>query len=148
MLRIALMTLLLLGFGTACTQDRDDESLAFIQGTYSANIENLFDALAPEFEWIEMANGPYEGTYNTLAELQENIFAHIGADWENFRPEPDGFVAQDDTVAVTGTYRGTFRQTGKELAARFTHVWQISDGMIVGFEQFTDTLAYEQAMTP
>jgi len=51
-----------------------------------------------------------------------------------------------DQIVGVGTYRGTYRVTGKEMQARVAHVWKLQDGMIVAFEQFTDTLLVNQAM--
>ena len=43
------------------------------------------------------------------------------------------------TIVGIGTYSGTYRKTGKTMSARVVHVWDMDDGKVVRFEQFTDT---------
>ena len=57
-------------------------------------------------------------------------------------------MANDENVVVTGTYKGKFMATGKDLAARFTHVYTLNKGKIVRFEQFTDTHLFHEVIAP
>jgi ketosteroid isomerase-like protein len=150
--RFVISTLLVLAAGVSCTSepsnDTSSNNLALIQSTYGPDIENLFNAFAPDIHWVEMVGGPYGGAFTGQEEIVANVFAPLGAEWEEFRPEPDNFVAEGNTVVVTGTYLGTNKATGKDIAARFTHVWALADGKIINFEQFTDTQAFHEATTP
>ena len=78
---------------------------------------------------------PYEGPDAVL----EGVFARTGADWEGFTATPERMIADEDEVAVTGRYTATHRATGEALDAQFAHVWTIEDGLVVRFQQYTDT---------
>ena len=49
-------------------------------------------------------------------------------------------------VVAFGVYSGTYRPTGKHMQARFVHHWQLRDGQVVRFEQYTDTALVRAAM--
>ncbi len=65
---------------------------------------------------------------------------------QNYRFTLERLIDAGDTVVGIGTYTGTSRATGKAMAARVAHVWQVRDARVVAFEQFTDTLLVGQAM--
>ena len=121
-------------------------NLALVKGTYAPPSDNLLKALSEDIHWIEMENGPYGGEFDGKKAITENIFANFGRDWEGFHPEPDNFIVDGDTVVVTGTYLGKFTPTGKNIAARFTHVFKIENNKITHFEQFTDTHLFHHVM--
>jgi uncharacterized protein len=77
--------------------------------------------------------------------LLEGVIRPFERDWEGFTEELDELVASGDLVVATGTYRGTYRPTGRSLVAEFCHVWRVTDGRIAGFRQFTDTAAFAAA---
>ena len=47
-----------------------------------------------------------------------NVFARIGADWEDFRVEMGELVGSEDTVVAIGSYAGTYRATSKPMTVR------------------------------
>jgi len=96
--------------------------------------------------WYEMAGGPYGGVYKNMAETLENIFAKIGAQWEDFRFTPSGFHEADGVITVEGNYTGTNRKSGKKVDARVIHLWKLVDGDKIVVEQFTDTALFWKAM--
>jgi ketosteroid isomerase-like protein len=51
-----------------------------------------------------------------------------------------------DTVVVEGRYYGKVRETGISLDAQFAHVWHLRDGKVVGFQQYTDTKQWADAI--
>jgi uncharacterized protein len=114
---------------------------AFARGDIPAVLEH-FD---PELVWIE-ATGLIAGTYHGPQGVLEGVFMPIGNDWEGFLVEPERLVAQGDVVVAIGTYRGTYRATGKSMTTRFAHVWQMRDGRLVHFEQIADTESFNTAL--
>lgn len=74
------------------------------------------------------------------------MFLRLGADWDGYRADPESFVADGDQVVAFGVYSGTYRATGRHMAARFVHHWRLSDGRVVRFEQYTDTALVRAAM--
>ena len=58
----------------------------------------------------------------------------------------DDWLDAGDTIIALGQYRGTFRATGRSTTAAFAHVYRLSAGRIVRFQQYTDTLKVAEAM--
>ena len=114
---------------------------AFGRGDIPAVLEH-FD---PELVWVE-STGLIAGTYHGPQGVLEGVFMPIGNDWETFLVEPERVVAEGDAVVAVGTYRGTYRATGKSMTARFAHVWQMREGRLVHFEQIADTESFNAAL--
>lgn len=110
--------------------------------------KDLAAMMAPITEataWTEMAGFPYAGTYVGSDAIIAGVFARIGADWEGYTLTLEKLVDGGDTIVGIGTYSGTFRKTGKSMSARVVHVWDMDDGKVVRFEQFTDTKLVAEA---
>jgi hypothetical protein len=78
-------------------------------------------AFDPQIVWTETAGGPFAGTYTGPNAVLENVFGPLGSEWDEFVVQPDAYVCDGDSAVVTGTYRGTYRPTGRTLDARFAH---------------------------
>ncbi|MDC0739332.1 nuclear transport factor 2 family protein [Cognatishimia sp. SS12] len=102
--------------------------------------------LGPQTRWTEMAGFPCAGTYIGPEAVVAGVFEVLGRDWEGFGFTLERLIDGGETIVGVGTYAGTYRQTGKHMSARVTHVWDLKDGTVVNFEQFTDTLLVNQAM--
>lgn len=120
-----------------------------IRAHYAASdrgdLDGMLAPLGPDAAWTEMDGFPYAGTYHGPDAVRENVFFRIGADWKGFRFDLDELVDGGNVVAAIGRYSGTYRATGKEMTARVVHVWRLEDGVVVGFEQFCDTLRVVEA---
>jgi ketosteroid isomerase-like protein len=118
-------------------------NLQTVQGIYKGDAEqikkNLQTALAPRFEWTEAAGFPYAGTFHTLEEVGQNVFARLGTEWIDYRAETESFFDAGDTIIVTGYYKGTHAQSKGVMNARFAHIWTFKDGKIVKYIQNVDT---------
>ena len=110
------------------------------------DIAGMMAPLRPESRWTEMAGFPYAGTYVGPQGVIDGVFKRIGADWEGYNFKLETLLDADTSVVGVGTYRGTFRATGKSMTARVVHVWTMRDGKVEGFEQFTDTKLVADAM--
>ncbi|MEV0587073.1 nuclear transport factor 2 family protein [Nonomuraea sp. NPDC050310] len=128
------------------------KNLLAVRESYAASargdVAGVLAALAPDARWTEMAGFPCAGTYVGPDEVLKGVFARLGEEWEGFAAEPEEYVDAGDVIVVIGVYRGVYRATGKAMQARFTHVWKLYDGTVIGFEQFTDTLLVARAMQP
>jgi uncharacterized protein len=124
--------------------------LSIITAHYAASARGDLDAmltpLAAGAVWIEMAGFPYAGTYLGADEVRAGVFERIGAEWSDYRADPEELVADGEHVVAFGTYSGTFTATGRSMRARFVHHWTVRDGKVVRFEQFTDTHLVRSAM--
>ena len=80
-------------------------------------------------------------------EVLEHVFARIATEYEDFRIDVHRLLADGDTVVALGRYHATsHRATGKPLDAQFVHVWDVRDGKLVRFQQYTDTRQWADVM--
>lgn len=117
--------------------------LQTIQEHYAASakgdIAGMLAPLSPSVSWTEMAGFPYAGTYVGPEAVRVNVFDRIGAEWDGYQAVPEEFVSDGRSVVAFGTYSGTYRATGRAMVARFVHHWVFEGGVVVRFEQYTDT---------
>ncbi len=126
-------------------------NIDIVRAHYAASAQGNVDAMmadvSPQVRWTEMAGFPCAGTWVGPQAVVDNVFAVLDRDWIGYRFELQNLIGGGDQVVGVGTYHGTFRATGKGMQARVAHVWNLQDGKIVAFEQFTDTLFVRQAMS-
>ena len=103
-------------------------------------------AAGPDVKWIETSGGPFAGNFVGPEDVAAGVFARIAVEWSEFHVEPDEYVASGDTVAVLGTYRGTYRATGKAVSARFVHMYRFRDGRVIRYECVGDTAMLNSAL--
>ncbi len=118
---------------------------AFNRGDVAA-ILGAFDA---GIEWRLAEGNPYQPTGAPSIgpdAITENVFAKMGAEWDNFTAHPKSFHDTGDTVVVEGRYTGTYKPTGKSLDAQVCHVWKVRDGKVASFQQFMDTAQLQDVM--
>jgi uncharacterized protein len=101
----------------------------------------------PQIEWRGAENFPYAdgNPYRGPQAVAEGVFGRIVSDVQSFAVLPERFIEGGDTVVVEGRYRGTMGTTGTPLDAQFAHIWQLRDGKIVRFQQYTDTKQWSDA---
>ncbi|MDJ0367802.1 nuclear transport factor 2 family protein [Hymenobacter sp. H14-R3] len=126
-------------------------NLDIIKRTYEGktseeNGQQLAAYAAPNISWTEARGFPYAGTYIGLAAVTQHVFQRLGTEWEGYAFLPEDYVAAGDAVVAYGTYRGTYRATGKYMEARVAHVWHMQAGKIIRFEQFVDSYPVQQAL--
>jgi uncharacterized protein len=116
---------------------------AFGKGDVPA-VLGVFD---PEIQWREAENFLYAdgNPYAGPQAVAEGVFQRIVSDVEHFAVLPERFVEGGDTVVVEGRYRGTMKTTGTPVDAQFAHIWQLRDGKVVRFQQYTDTKQWSKA---
>lgn len=125
-------------------------NLQIITEHYAASarqdIAAMMADVSPEITWTEMEGFPCAGTWIGPGQVIANVFAVLGSEWEGYKFALEQIIDGGEQLIGIGTYSGTYRKTGKPMHARVTHVWRLSEGKIVAFEQFTDTLLVAQAM--
>lgn len=109
---------------------------AFAKGDVPA----VLGAFDDNISWTEAEGFMYGGTYNGPNAVLENVFMRLGTEWEGFTASPERIVdGGDGNVISTGTYSGKYLNTGKSVTVPFAHAWELSDGKINKFTQYTDT---------
>jgi len=101
----------------------------------------------PQIQWREAENFLYAdgNPYTGPQSVAEGVFQRIVSDVENFVVLPAQFIEGSDTVVVEGRYQGKMKATGTPVDAQFAHVWQLRDGKVVRFQQYTDTKQWRDA---
>lgn len=126
-------------------------NLDIIQAHYAASARQDTEAMmadvSPDVRWTEMAGFPCAGTWVGPQHVLDRVFAVLGSAWQGYQFKLESLIDGGDRIVATGNYHGSYRATGKSMVARVAHVWQLEQGKIVRFEQFTDTLLVAQAMS-
>ena len=114
-----------------------------IKAHYAASdrkdVEAMMAPITNQTVWTEMAGFPYAGTYVGPAAIIAGVFKRIGEEWDDYAFSLERLIDGGSTVVGIGTYSGAYKRTGKAMRARVIHVWDMDDGKVVRFEQFTDT---------
>ena len=128
------------------------DNRAIVEAAYahfgSGDVEAFLAVLDPNVTWTDAEGYPYAGTYVGPDALLEGLLARIGAEWDAYTVVPNTYVADGDRVVALGTYSGTYKATGRSVEAPFAHVWQLEDGKVVSFRQFTDGPPWQRAIAP
>jgi ketosteroid isomerase-like protein len=123
-----------------------------VKGIYDAfgkgDVPAVLGAFDASIQWKEAESLLYadRNPYVGPQAIVEGVFQRILSDVDNFALFPEHFVEDGDTVVVQGRYRGKVKKTGRSFDAQFAHVWQCRQGKIVGFQQYTDTKQWADAL--
>jgi ketosteroid isomerase-like protein len=66
--------------------------------------------------------------------------------WDGFSVVPHKFIAEGEIVAAIGDCSGRLKATGKFMSVPFVHVWNVHNGKVARFRQFTDTAIVQSAL--
>jgi ketosteroid isomerase-like protein len=129
------------------------ENVAIVRGLYEAfgkgDIPGVLGKFDQKIEWREAENfiyadrNPYIGPNAIL----EGVFLRIVSEWNDFTVSPESIIDAGEQVVTLGTYSGTHKKTGKSVRAQMVHVWNMSDGKAVRFQQYTDTKQFADAVS-
>jgi hypothetical protein len=130
----------------------ETEGAALVRGLYDAFRAGDHDALrrllAPDVVWAQSPGFP-GGTVRHGAEaVIRGVAGAFAKEWEGWRFRPDRFLDAGSHVVVLGAYVGVHRQTGRALEAETAHVFELADGRITGFRQYSDTHTIRAAAQP
>jgi ketosteroid isomerase-like protein len=128
------------------------ENVAIVRALYEAfgkgDIPGVLGKFDQKIEWREAENfiyadrNPYIGPNAIL----EGVFLRIVSEWNDFTVSPESIIDAGEQVVTLGTYSGTHKKTGKSVRAQMVHVWNMSDGKAVRFQQYTDTKQFADAV--
>lgn len=102
----------------------------------------------PQVMWNEAENFLYadKNPYVGLDAVLSGVFGRLMADWDDFSATPEDFVDGGDSIVVFGRYGGVYKATGVKVHAQFVHVMRFKNGKIAGFQQYTDTAQFKEAV--
>ena len=99
-------------------------------------------ALADDIEWQEADGLPWGGPQRGPAAVAENVFAPALELIPDLAVSPEQIIASDGTIAVAQRYTGTAKTTGRKLDLVGVGLWDVTDGKIVRYRQFVDTVKF------
>lgn len=122
----------------------ESRNIQTIQDTYAAfgqrDIDALLGMMSNDIDWQFF--GPSElittGSRRGKPEVAR-FFQEVEAAWSFEAFEPRQFIAQEDTVVVLGSYRGTAKETGRKFATEWAQVFTLRDGKVTKFREYADT---------
>lgn len=126
-------------------------NLELIKELYRAFREKDYDAFlkicTPDIEWIQNPGFPGGKTYIGAQAVIEEVFKAFNSDWQSWSFEIEQYLDAGDTIIVIGKYAGCHRRLGKSFQSGAAHVYDICNGKVCRFRQFTDTKIIWDAMT-
>lgn len=132
----------------------DDAAIELVRELYDAveagDHDRIRRTLADDLRWRQAGSVvPAAGEDKVGAEaLIDEVLGPLEQEWDGFTEEIDELLVAGGRVVATGTYRATYRATGRRLEAELCHLWTVEDGRITAFRQYTDTAAFARAMDP
>ena len=113
------------------------------------DIPFVIGILDPGIVWNEAENFVYadKSPYIGVDAVLTGLFARLGGEWDGFSAVPDQIVDGGDTVVALGRYGGVYKATGAKVHAQFVHVFECKNGKVAGFQQYTDTAQFKEAVS-
>lgn len=131
----------------------DPANMEVIDRLYNAfgkgDIPAALGVMDPKIVWNEaegnkLADGnPYIGPEAVL----NGVFARLPQDFKDFKLSTiELHEMSSNRVLATLRYTGKSLHNGKELDAQVAHLWTLTDGKIVAFQQYADTKQLDEMM--
>ena len=128
------------------------KSTEIIESLYKASGSKDYDSFralcTEDIEWIQNRGFPKGGHHHGADAVIKNVFQQFEKDWENFKFEKKEIFESKDSYKVTviGAYIGEHKQTRKTVDAAAVHIFEIENGKVKKFRQFTDTAIIRTAL--
>ena len=133
----------------------EQENAKTVQEAYNnfntGNIPALLDQMSDNVTWeLPEIEGVALAGKRTGRDGVKEFFEMLARDQDVLEFEPLESLAQGDKVVSLGHYKWRVKDTGREYASDFVHVFTLNNGKIVGFREHFDTAvvaaAYQKAM--
>jgi ketosteroid isomerase-like protein len=128
------------------------ENMTVIRGMYESfskgDVTSVLGQMHQHIEWREAENfiyadrNPYRGPQAVL----EGVFMRLASEWADFKVMPEEWLDAGNHIVVLGTYSGRHKESSREVRAQFAHIWGVTHGRVVRFQQYTDTKQFADAI--
>ena len=128
------------------------ENMTVIRGMYESfskgDVTSVLGQMHQHIEWREAENfiyadrNPYRGPQAVL----EGVFMRLASEWAGFKVMPEEWLDAGNHIVVLGTYSGRHKESSREVRAQFAHIWGVTHGRVVRFQQYTDTKQFADAI--
>ncbi len=122
------------------------KNVELVQDIYNAfaagDVAGVLGRMSPDIVWNEAENFVYAdgNPYVGPEAVATGVFARCISEWDGFAVVVEEILDAGETIVVLARYRGTYRATGRSQNTQAVHVWCISGGKAVRFQQYADTL--------
>ena len=113
----------------------------------SGDLDGAVQVLHEDARW-EGSNSqrvPGGGTFEGRDSIRQ-MLEGLTEPWESFRPSPDEFIEQGDTVVVLGHTEATVKGGGQDIKVPFVHIFRMRDGKAERIQILTDTAVVADAL--
>ena len=100
-----------------------------------------------DLEWIQNEGFPNGGRHRGADQVVENVFRSFAKHWDQWSFAIQEILDAGDHVIVLGEYSGRHKETGKSFRAAAAHVYNLRNGLVHRFRQYTDTAVIRDATT-
>jgi ketosteroid isomerase-like protein len=120
------------------------ENVVVVKRVYDSfkagDIATLLSLLSENVVWRipTLENVPFSGLRRGRDQVGQ-FFAENAEAQESQQFAPQEFIAQGDKVVVLGSYQWRVKSTDRTYSADWAHVFTIQDGMVINFQEYTDT---------
>jgi ketosteroid isomerase-like protein len=128
------------------------ENITVIRGMYESfskgDVTSVLGQMHQHIEWREAENfiyadrNPYRGPQAVL----EGVSMRLASEWADFKVTPEEWLDAGNHIVVLGTYSGRHKESSREVRAQFAHIWGVTHGRVVRFQQYTDTKQFADAI--
>ncbi|MEO6393096.1 MAG: nuclear transport factor 2 family protein [Pyrinomonadaceae bacterium] len=128
----------------------DEQTTAIIEQAYenfkNGNVPDLLALFAADATWVypDIAGVAFSGN-RTGRELIGEFFASLNDAAESLKFDPQVFTATGAKVIAQGSYTFRTRDGDREYTCDFAHFFEVANGEIRAFQEYTDTAAVLQA---
>jgi len=100
----------------------------------------------PDLVWIQNEGFPNGKTHHGPQAVVDDVFKTFNDSWADWKFTIEEYLDAGAAIIVIGRYEGAHRLTGKAFTARAAHVYDLREGKLTRFRQFTDTKVIWDAM--
>jgi len=106
------------------------------------------NSFAEDVQWQlpEMGNVPFAGTRQGREGVRQ-FFSKVFEAQDVVEFEPQEYIAQGDKVVVLGRFLIRIKETGRDFASDWAHVWTVQGGKVKRFYEYVDTGAVSRTHT-
>ncbi|MBD2731839.1 nuclear transport factor 2 family protein [Nostoc sp. FACHB-892] len=118
-------------------------NLELIKELYRAFCEKDYDAFLEictfDIQWVQNEGFTGGRTHIGVQSVVEGVFKAFNNDWKSWSFEIEQYLDAGEEIIVIGSYVGCHRVSGKSFCSPAAHVYDIRNGKVCRFRQFTDT---------
>jgi len=126
-------------------------NVEIVQELYRAFSQKDYEAFrkvcASDVEWIQNEGFPNGSTHHGADAVIKGVFDVLHNDWDSWRFKIEEYLDGGSSVVALGYYEGVHKVSKKSFHSAAAHIYDLLDGKVARFRQFTDTKVIWNAIT-